>query len=66
MAHNKRKPLFILLFVLTSDSSFSQFGPAWDSIKKVTEEDHQYMMVNGEEKNAAETRQFLVCTISSI
>ena len=59
----KTSLLIILLFVLTSNSFFSQFGPAWDSIKKVTEQDHQYMMgllnitslrpgVNGMDPNA--------------
>jgi len=55
--------LFILSLVLICNSLFSQFGPAWDSIKKVTEQDHQYMMgllnitslrpgVNGMDPNA--------------
>ena len=36
--------IFLLSLVLTCGSSFSQFGPAWDSIKRITEQDHQYMM----------------------
>jgi hypothetical protein len=59
----------IFLFALICNSSFTQFGPAWDSIKKVNEQDHQYMMgllnitslrpgVNGMDPNAPDAANY--------
>jgi hypothetical protein len=63
MTPNMRKTIpYFLFFILTGSHLSAQFGPAWDSIKKVSEKDHQYMMdqlkitslrpgVNGMESN---------------
>jgi hypothetical protein len=59
----------IFFFVLTSSYLLAQPGPAWDSIKKVTEQDHQYMMgllnitslrpgVNGMDPNAPDAANY--------
>jgi hypothetical protein len=59
----------ILFLFLTNSYLFAQWGPEWDSIKKVTEQDHSYMMnqlnitslragVNGMESNTPDSPNY--------
>ena len=71
MISHKPKTLLsaLFLFILTGSYLSAQPGPAWDSIKKVTEQDHQYMMgllnitslrpgVNGMDPNASNAANY--------